>query len=196
VAEVSEADRQADTDLLLAVAGQRDPDALARLYDQYGGMAYGLSLRMVGDSGAAEEVVQEAFFSVWRNAGSYNKERGSVRNWILSIVHNQAIDRLRRLRSKQRLDTRMELAEDAMQRPDVWGEVSAALERQRISQALSVLPREQRATLELAYFGGYSHSEIANLLRVPLGTVKGRLRLGMDKLRSTLSESGMELSAE
>jgi RNA polymerase sigma-70 factor, ECF subfamily len=196
VAEVSEADRQADTDLLLAVAGQRDPDALARLYDQYGGMAYGLSLRMVGDSGAAEEVVQEAFFSVWRNAGSYNKERGSVRNWILSIVHNQAIDRLRRLRSKQRLDTRMELAEDAMQRPDVWGEVSAALERQRISQALSVLPREQRATIELAYFGGYSHSEIANLLRVPLGTVKGRLRLGMDKLRSTLSESGMELSAE
>jgi RNA polymerase sigma-70 factor, ECF subfamily len=83
-----------------------------------------------------------------------------------------------------------------MQRPDVWGEVSAALERQRISQALSVLPREQRATIELAYFGGYSHSEIANLLRVPLGTVKGRLRLGMDKLRSTLSESGMELSAE
>ena len=182
---------------LLALVVKRDPDALAKLYDQYGGMAFGLSLRMIGDPGAAEEVVQEAFFNVWRNAPSYNLERGSVRNWILSIVHNQTIDRVRRLRSKQRLDTQMELAEDALQRPDVWGEVSAALDRQRISQALGSLPREQRATIELAYFGGYSHSEIANLLRVPLGTVKGRLRLGMDKLRVALTEpGGMELSPE
>jgi RNA polymerase sigma-70 factor (ECF subfamily) len=83
-----------------------------------------------------------------------------------------------------------------MQRPDVWGEVSALLERQRIVQALSLLPREQRATIELAYYGGYTHSEIANLLRIPLGTVKGRLRLGMDKLRSALMEPGLELSPE
>jgi RNA polymerase sigma-70 factor (ECF subfamily) len=81
-------------------------------------------------------------------------------------------------------------------RPDVWAEVAADLERQRIGQALSSLPREQRTTIELAYFGGYSHSEIANLLCIPLGTVKGRLRLGMDKLRTLLAEPGMELAAE
>ncbi len=185
-----------DLRLLTAIGQQRDPDALARLYDQYGGMAYGLALRMVADPGLAEEVVQEAYFNVWRNAPSYNEDKGSVRNWIMSIVHNQAIDRLRRVRSKQRLDTTMELADDALQRPDVWGEVAVVLERQRIDAALRELPKEQRATIELAYFGGYSHSEIANLLRIPLGTVKGRLRLGMDKLRSALTEAGMELSAE
>ena len=187
---------EADAELLEAIAGRRDPDALATLYDQYGGIAFGLTLRMVSDPGAAEEVVQEAFFNVWRNAPSYDGSRGSVRNWILSIVHNQAIDRMRRLRTRQRLDSQLELAEDAVQRPDVWGEVSAALDRQRISQALSTLPREQRATIELAYFGGYSHTEIANLLRIPLGTVKGRLRLGMDKLRLLLTDSGLELSPE
>ncbi|HVA24458.1 MAG TPA: sigma-70 family RNA polymerase sigma factor [Chloroflexota bacterium] len=196
MAELGEPDKQADAQLLADVAGKRDPDALAKLYDQYGGVAFGLSLRMVNDPGAAEEVVQEAFFNVWRNAPSYNDERGSVRNWILSIVHNQAIDRGRRLRSKQRLDSQLELAEDTLQRPDVWGEVSAALDRQRITQALSALPQEQRATIELAYFGGYSHSEIANLLRIPLGTVKGRLRLGMDKLRAALVEAGLEFSPE
>ncbi len=185
-----------DLRLLTAIGQQRDPDALARLYDRYSGMAYGLALRMVADPGVAEETVQEAYFNVWRSAPSYNESKGSVRNWILSIVHNQAIDRLRRVRSKQRLDTHMELAEDALQRPDVWGEVAAVLERQRINDALRDLPKEQRATIELAYFGGYSHSEIANLLRIPLGTVKGRLRLGMDKLRLALTEPGMELSAE
>lgn len=195
--EAGAAGEDVDGQALSAVAIGRDPDALAALYDRYGGLAYGVTLRMVGDPGAAEEVVQEAFFNVWRNAASYSQQRGSVRNWVLSIVHNQAIDKLRRVRSKQRLDTQLELAEDSMQRPDVWGEVSAELERQRISAALKVLPTEQRKTIELAYFGGYSHSEIARLLRVPLGTVKGRLRLGMDKLRILLSEPpSMELSTE
>ena len=196
MADAGATGQQPDLELLSAVADQRDPDALAKLYDLYGGQAYGLTLRMVGDPGTAEEVVQEAFFSVWRNAASYSLERGSVRNWVLSIVHNQAIDKLRRLKSKQRLDIQLELAEDTLRRPDVWAEVAADLERQRIGQALSSLPREQRTTIELAYFGGYSHSEIANLLCIPLGTVKGRLRLGMDKLRTLLAEPGMELAAE
>ncbi len=185
-----------DTNLVLAVAERRDPDALARLYDLYGGIAYGLTLRMIADPGMAEEVVQEAFFNVWRNAASYSEDRGSVRTWLLSIVHNLGIDKLRRLKSKQRLDSQIEVPEDALQRPDVWNEVEADLERQRISQALLALPREQRTTIELAYFGGYSHSEIANLLRIPLGTVKGRLRLGMEKLRNLLTETTMELSPE
>ncbi|HEY8691980.1 MAG TPA: sigma-70 family RNA polymerase sigma factor, partial [Chloroflexota bacterium] len=146
MADAGATGQQPDLELLSAVADQRDPDALAKLYDLYGGQAYGLTLRMVGDPGTAEEVVQEAFFSVWRNAASYSLERGSVRNWVLSIVHNQAIDKLRRLKSKQRLDIQLELAEDTVQRPDVWGEVAADLERQRIGQALSSLPREQRTT--------------------------------------------------
>ncbi|HLG70187.1 MAG TPA: sigma-70 family RNA polymerase sigma factor [Chloroflexota bacterium] len=190
------AEHESELELLAAVARERDPDALARLYDLYGSQAYGLALRMLGDSGVAEEVVQEAFFRVWRNAGSYSQDRGGVRSWFLSIVHHQAVDKLRRFNSKQRLDAQLGLAEQAVQRPDVWGEVAADLERQRISQALGELPAEQRTTIELAYFGGYSHSEIANLLRIPLGTVKGRLRLGMDKLRALLAEPAMDLASE
>ena len=182
-----------DTQLLAAVVDRCDPDALARLYDMYAGMAYGMTLRIVNDPGIAEDTVQEAFFSIWRNARSYSQQRGSVRNWVLSVVHNRAIDKVRRQRSKQRLDTQLEVEAGSLQRPDVWGEVSANLERQRISEALTTLPSEQRKTIELAYFGGYSHTEIANLLRIPLGTVKGRLRLGMEKLRSALTDSaGLE----
>jgi RNA polymerase sigma-70 factor (ECF subfamily) len=187
----------ADAALLGAVADRRDPDALAKLYDAYGGIAYGLTMRIVGDPGAAEESVQEAFFNVWRNAPSYRQDRGSVRTWILSVVHNQAIDKLRRLRSKQWRDQELDAAADRLEGPDVSGEVLADLERQRISDALRVLPADQRKAIELAYFGGYTHSEIADLLRIPLGTVKGRLRLGMDKLRSLLAEpAGLEWSAE
>jgi RNA polymerase sigma-70 factor (ECF subfamily) len=180
-----------------AIAEQRDPDAMSRLYDSYAGLAYGVTLRIVNDPGAAEDIVQEAFFSIWRNAGSYRSEKGSVRGWLLSMVHNRAIDRLRRLRAKQRLDTEIDPASDSMQRPDVWAEVEAGLDRQRIGRALGALPDEQRKTIELAYFGGYSHTEIATLLRIPVGTVKGRLRLGMEKLRAALAEpSGRELAID
>jgi RNA polymerase sigma-70 factor, ECF subfamily len=185
-----------DEQLLTAIATARDPDALARLYDRYGGLAQGLALRMVNDAGASEEIVQESFFNVWRNAARYSQERGSARTWIMSIVHHQAIDKLRRIRSKQSLDSYGDVPPDALQQPDVWTDVAAGLERERISQALRGLPQEQRATIELAYFGGFSHSEIARLLRIPLGTVKGRLRLGMDKLRSSLAEPNLGLSAQ
>jgi RNA polymerase sigma-70 factor, ECF subfamily len=185
-----------DEQLLTAIATARDPDALARLYDRYGGLAQGLALRMVNDAGASEEIVQESFFNVWRNAAHYSQDRGSARTWIMSIVHHQAIDKLRRIRSKQSLDFYGDVPPDALQQPDVWTDVAAGLERERISQALRGLPQEQRATIELAYFGGFSHSEIARLLRIPLGTVKGRLRLGMDKLRSSLAEPNLGLSAQ
>ena len=186
-----------DADLLGAIAQRRDPEALAKLYDAYGGIAYGVTMRIVGDAGAAEEAVQEAFFNVWRNAPTYRPDKGSVRTWVLSVVHNQAIDKLRRLRSKQWRDTELDAAAERLQGPDVSGQVLADLERQRIKEALQTLPAEQRKAIELAYFGGYTHSEIAGLLRIPLGTVKGRLRLGMDKLRSLLAEpGGLGLSAE
>ncbi|MDE3074453.1 MAG: sigma-70 family RNA polymerase sigma factor [Chloroflexota bacterium] len=184
-----------DAQLIAAIAQRRDPDALARLYDLYGGLAYGLALRILVDPGAAEEAVQEGFFNVWRNASQYTADRGSVRGWVASIVHHQAIDRLRRLRSR-RLDASLELTEESGQRPDVWGEVVASLERQSIDRALSALPQDQRKTIELAYFGGYSQSQIADLLRVPLGTVKGRLRLGMDKLRAAMADSNLELRTD
>jgi RNA polymerase sigma-70 factor, ECF subfamily len=187
---------QDDVELMAAIVRSRDPDALARLYDLYGGLAYGVTLHMLADPGAAEEALQESFFNVWRNAARYTPGKGSVRTWVMSIVHHQAIDRLRRLRSKQRLEAPVELTEDSSQRPDVWGEVVANIERQRIAHALSALPEDQRKAIELAYFGGYSHNEIAHLLRVPLGTVKGRLRLGIDKLRAVVTDTNMELSTD
>jgi RNA polymerase sigma-70 factor, ECF subfamily len=116
---------QDDVELMAAIVRSRDPDALARLYDLYGGLAYGVTLHMLADPGAAEEAVQESFFNVWRNAARYTPGKGSVRTWVMSIVHHQAIDRLRRLRSKQRLEAPVELTEDSSQRPDVWGEVVA-----------------------------------------------------------------------
>ena len=189
------AEQPTDSELLAAVATRRDPDALALLYDRYGGIAYGLAQRIVADTGAAEDVVQEAFFNVWRNAARYAEDRGSVRTWVLSIVHNQAIDKLRRSRSK-RLEAQIEAAGEVADRQDVFQEVAANLERHRIRQALQTLPNEQRTTIELAYFGGCSHSEIAGLLRIPLGTVKGRLRLGLDKLRVALAEPALELRPE
>jgi RNA polymerase sigma-70 factor (ECF subfamily) len=118
-----------------------------------------------------------------------------VRTWVLSIVHNQAIDRARRSKAK-RLEAEIELAGEVPDGQDVYREVATSLDRERIGQALRSLPSEQRAAIELAYFGGYSHSEIAGLLRIPLGTVKGRLRLGLDKLRSILAEPALELRPE
>src|SRR5579862_2530085 len=108
-----------DARLIGAVAEQRDPDALARLYDSYAGLAYGITLRIVNDPGVAEDIVQEAFFSIWRNAGGYSQQRGSVRTWLLSVVHNRAIDKLRRLRTRQSLDMQLEAASDTVEQPDV-----------------------------------------------------------------------------
>src|SRR5579883_2772758 len=126
--------------LIRAVAERRDPDALARLYDLYGGLAYGVMLRMLGDRGLAEEATQEAFFNVWRNAARYTAGKGSVRTWLMSIVHHQGIDRLRRQRARQRLEDATQVTEDSAQGGDVWTEVSANLERQGIAAALRALP--------------------------------------------------------
>ncbi|MGH2364701.1 MAG: sigma-70 family RNA polymerase sigma factor [Chloroflexota bacterium] len=185
-----------DRRLLERVATERDPDALARLYDAYAGLAYSLTLRMLRDPGLAEDVVQEAFFNVWRNAGRFELARGSVHTWLLSIVHNLTIDKLRRARRKHSLDVGLDAAEEVLEAPDVWRDVSARLETERIRQGLSGLPSEQRRTIELAYYGGCTQTEIAARLHIPLGTVKGRLRLGLDKLRLALADTGQELSRE
>ena len=166
-----------------------DPRAFELLYDRHGGAAYSLAYRIVGRQGPAEDVVQEALLSIWRSRLRYDQTRGSVRNWILGIVHNRAIDGLRRASTH---DRRRETAEgieerfEARERTDV--EVARREEARSVRGALETLPDEQRQTIELAYFGGFTHVQIAELLEEPVGTVKGRMRLGLDKMRRQLVE--------
>ena len=166
-----------------------DPRAFELLYDRHGGAAYSLAYRIVGRPAPAEDVVQEAFISIWRSRQRYDPTRGSVRTWVLGIVRNRAIDGLRRNamhdRRREPLDVVMEQRE-APERTDV--EVARREEARTVRGALDVLPAEQRRTIELAYFGGFTHSQIAELLDEPVGTVKGRMRLGLDKMRRELAE--------
>jgi RNA polymerase sigma-70 factor, ECF subfamily len=166
-----------------------NPRAFELLYDRHGGAAFSLSYRMVGNRSAAEDIVQEAFLSIWRSRLRYDQARGSVRTWVLGIVHNRAIDALRRSMVHDRRRETMEGIEERQEAPERT-EVEAARreEARSIRDALQTLPDEQRKTIELAYFGGFSHSQIAELLNEPVGTVKGRMRLGLDKMRRQLSE--------
>ena len=166
-----------------------DPRAFELLYDRHGGAAYSLAFRIVGKQAAAEDVVQEALISIWRSRLRYDQTRGSVRTWILGIVHNRAIDGLRRSavhdRRREPLEGVVE-RQEAPERTDV--EVARREEARSVRGALEVLPVEQRQTIELAYFGGFTHSQIADLIDEPIGTVKGRMRLGLDKMRRELAE--------
>jgi RNA polymerase sigma-70 factor (ECF subfamily) len=165
------------------------PRAFELLYDRHGGAAFSLAYRMVGNRVTAEDVTQEAFLSIWRSRLRYDQARGSVRTWVLGIVHNRAIDALRRSFVHDRRRETMEGVEERHEAPERT-EVEAARreEARSIRSALDTLPDEQRRTIELAYFGGFSHSQIAELLEEPIGTVKGRMRLGLDKMRRQLSE--------
>jgi RNA polymerase sigma-70 factor, ECF subfamily len=140
---------------------------------------------MMGEKQAAEELAQNAFIKVWRGAGSYRAERASVRTWILSIVHNRGIDQLRSHASRRRLQEKIE-ASAASSQPseEAFAETWRNSQAQQVREALSTLPKEQLKILELAYFSGYTHVEIAELLGVPLGTVKGRMRAGLKKMRA------------
>jgi RNA polymerase sigma-70 factor, ECF subfamily len=166
-----------------------DPRAFELLYDRHGGAAYSLAYRMVGAQAPAEDVVQEALLSIWRSRLRYDQTRGSVRTWILGIVHNRAIDGLRRSSVHDRRRETLDIVEErheARERTDV--EVARRDEARRVRGALETLPAEQRQTIELAYFGGFTQSQIAELLGEPVGTVKGRMRLGLDKMRRQLAE--------
>jgi RNA polymerase sigma-70 factor (ECF subfamily) len=159
------------------------------LYDRHGAAAFSLAYRMVGNRVMAEDISQEAFLAIWRSRLRYDQGRGSVRTWVLGIVHNRAIDALRRSLVHDRRRETAEGIEERHEAPDRT-EVEAARreEARSVRSALDTLPEEQRRTIELAYFGGFSHSQIAELLDMPIGTVKGRMRLGLDKLRQQLSE--------
>jgi RNA polymerase sigma-70 factor, ECF subfamily len=172
----------ADEDLI-SLAGTGDAEAFAALYDRHGRAAYSLAYRMMGEKQAAEDLVQDAFLKVWRSAQSYRAERGSVRTWILSIVHNRGIDQLRSLASRRKTQQKVEAAAPRSQPSDAFTEIWRNSQREQVREALRTLPPEQLKILELAYFSGYTHVEIAELLDLPLGTVKGRMRLGLKKIR-------------
>ncbi|HET7035138.1 MAG TPA: sigma-70 family RNA polymerase sigma factor [Thermomicrobiaceae bacterium] len=174
----------ADVELLHAIS-RRDPDALVALYDRYGRLAFGLAYRILGDPATAEEVVQDAFMRVWQRADSFDAERGSLRAWLLSIVHHRAIDQVRK-RGIHPEDEALDPIAPRLGVSDVWGDVLATLEAEQVRRAVAELPGEQRQAIELAYFGGLTHSEIAQQTGIPLGTIKSRLRLGLRRLQQLL----------
>ena len=181
-----------ETDVQLAeqlAAG--DVRALEVLYDRYGPLAYSVSVRVLGDPGKAEDVVQEVFLKVWTNAARFDAGKGSLRTWLLTAVRNRSIDFLRGRGAHERSEKEIpEFVPAAGPGADPWREVSLSMEREAVRQAVESLPSEQKQAVELAYFGGYSYPEIADMIRVPLSTVKGRMRLGMEKLHSYLLGKG------
>ena len=172
----------ADEDLISLVQTS-DAEAFATLYERHIRAAYCLAYRMMGEKQAAEELAQNAFIKVWRRAGSYRAERASVRTWILSIVHNRGIDQLRSHASRRRTQEKIEASAASSQPSEAFAETWRNTQAEQVREALSTLPKEQLKILELAYFSGYTHVQIAELLNVPLGTVKGRMRLGLQKMR-------------
>jgi RNA polymerase sigma-70 factor (ECF subfamily) len=168
---------------LISLAGQGEAQAFAVLYDRHSRAAYSLAYRMMGENQAAEDLVQDGFLKVWRGAESYRVERGSVRTWILSIVHNRGIDQLRSTASRRRTQEKVEASAPVSQPSEAFAETLRNSQREQVREALGTLPQEQLKILELAYFSGYTHVEIAELLSLPLGTVKGRMRLGLKKIR-------------
>ncbi len=178
---VDEADRAA----LARIAGG-ELAALEFLYDRYKTMAYSIAYRITNDATLAEDVVQDAFLGAWRNAARYVAGRGSVKTWLLAIVHHRAIDAIRRRRPTSELPEIDAGLPDALTLPDVWGEVSASLDSAAVREALIALSDVQREALELAYFGGLTQQEIAERTGTPLGTVKSRMRLGLLAMRRSL----------
>jgi RNA polymerase sigma-70 factor (ECF subfamily) len=180
----------ADEDLISLVQ-TRDAQAFAALYDRHSRAAYSLAYRMMGERQAAEDLVQDSFLKVWRASESYRVERGSVRTWLLSIVHNRGIDQIRSMASRRRTQERVEVTAPRSQPSEAFAESWRNSQREQIREALKTLPPEQLKILELAYFSGYTHVEIAELLGLPLGTVKGRMRLGLKKVRDYFGSQGM-----
>ena len=178
----------ADEDLMQLVR-QGDARAFELVYERHATAAFSLAYRMTGRRAAAEDVVQEAFLSLWRSGARYDHTRGSVRTWVLGIVHHRAIDSLRRNLRHDSHRASDEGLEERFEAPDRTDVVAARREEaSEVRNALDSLPAEQSKVIELAYFGGFSHSEIAGMLQTPIGTVKGRIRLGLEKLRGQLGE--------
>jgi RNA polymerase sigma-70 factor (ECF subfamily) len=179
----------ADEDLMQLVrAGE--PRAFEVVFDRHSGAAFSLAYRMCGRRAMAEDVVQEAFVSLWRSGARYDATRGSVRTWVLSVVRNRAIDAFRREGAKSSRDVGERGMAERMPAPELTDtEVERRDEARQVREALVELPPDQRQVIELAYFGGFTHSQIADMLELPSGTVKGRMRLGLTKMRLALGDA-------
>ena len=171
----------ADEDLMAVVEGG-DADAFAALYDRHSRAAYGMAYRLMNERQAAEDLTQDAFLKVWRSAGGYRPERGSVRTWVLSIVHNRGIDQIRSIASRRRTQDRVERSAPLSQPSEAFAEAWHRYKSERVGEALGTLPPKQREVITLAHLHGRTQQEIARHLGLPLGTVKGRMRLGLKKL--------------
>lgn len=179
----------ADEDLV-ALAGQGDAVAFAVLYDRHARAAYSLAYRMLGERQAAEDLSQEAFLKVWRSVGTYRAELGTARTWVLSVVQNAGVDALRAGATRRRTRERAE-AESARSQPcEAFAEAWRGALREELRRALGALPPKQLEVLELAYLGGRTHRDISGHLGIPVGTVKGRARLGLKKLRDHFGSRG------
>jgi RNA polymerase sigma-70 factor (ECF subfamily) len=184
----SEISSLADEDLMARVQ-EGDAQAFEVIFDRHADAAFSLAYRMCGRRVTAEDVVQEAFVSLWRSGARYDRTRGSVRSWVLGVVHNRAIDLFRRDSVRTSKDVSDEGAVERMAAPDsTEAEVQRGEDASEIWGAMQDLPDDQRQVIELAYFGGFTHSEIAEQLKLPAGTVKGRMRLGLTKLRLSLGD--------
>jgi RNA polymerase sigma-70 factor, ECF subfamily len=171
---------------LLKACGRGDQAAFARLYDATSSRVVGLAVRVVRDRAQAEEVAQEAFLEIWKTSGRFDPAKGSPLGWLLTIVHRKAVDRVRSAEASTRRDTTYHQRNQPVEHDSTAEAATASLEARRVRQALASLTSVQREALELAYFGGYTHTEVATMLELPVGTAKTRIRDGLIRLRDTM----------
>ncbi len=176
----------ADLAALLKLSARGDETAFAQLYDATAARAFGLAVRVVRDPAQAEEVAQEAFLEIWRTASRFDPAKGSAVSWILTLVHRKAVDRVRSAEASTRRDTSYHQNNQGVEHDSTAEAAHASMEARRVRQAMETLTAAQREALELAYFKGYTHTEVATMLDLPLGTAKTRIRDGLIRLRDTM----------
>ncbi len=176
---------------LLKRSARGDRAAFGELYDATAARAYGLALRVVRDPAQAEEVVQEAFLDIWRTASRFDPQRGSPAGWMLTIVHRKAVDRVRSAESSSRRESTYHHKQEPVPHDNTAEEAHASIEARRVRQALAGLTDVQREAIVLAYYGGYTHTEVATMLELPVGTAKTRIRDGLIRLRDFMGVGGV-----
>jgi RNA polymerase sigma-70 factor (ECF subfamily) len=178
---------------LLELISRSDETALAELYDRYSRVAYGLALRILREPALAEDAVQDGFLAVWRSAGSFVPGQAKASSWILTLIHRRAVDLVRREERRRSFPPEVAPLEASAATDE---EAELRERRRRVQEALRQLPDEQREALELAYYGGFTQSELAERLDQPLGTIKSRMFTGLRRLRDLLADAGLDLAPD